>query len=385
MKIENWYSENFENRLKGRYVHSDMISPILETYKNTIEITFPSTSEEGRKIPLLKLGRGSKKILMWSQMHGNESTTTKAIFDLIKFLNQKESFQNEISEFLSKSVLYIIPILNPDGALRYTRENANGVDLNRDAQDLSQKESQLLRALFEEIKPDLCLNMHDQRTIFGLSTGKSATISFLSPAADSKRKITPTRKEAMKLIVKMNSFLQTLIPGQVGRYDDGFNPNCVGDTFQMMDVPTILFEAGHFPNDYHREKTREFIFYSLLVLFDLIETTDSSETQLDDYFQIPENQKNRRDVIVRNIRLDSGENMDLSVQFVEKLENNKIVFEPRIEAFGDLSDIQGNREIDLKNNEIREKLNEKLSIGDKIHKIHKKHSDFVITFDEIVF
>jgi hypothetical protein len=39
------------------------------------------------------------------------------------------------------------------------------------------------------------------------------------------------------------------IPGQVSRFDDGFNINCIGDKFQSH-VPTILFEAGHFQDDY---------------------------------------------------------------------------------------------------------------------------------------
>src|SRR5690606_15400162 len=127
----------------------------------------------------------------------NESTTTKALFDFFKFLSQEEAFQDEIEAFLRNYTFYVFPILNPDGAKLYTRENANGVDLNRDAQNLSEKESQCLRRVFEELNPSLCLNLHDQRSIYGLKNGNPATISFLSPAADKKRKITQARKEAM--------------------------------------------------------------------------------------------------------------------------------------------------------------------------------------------
>ena len=83
---------------------------------------------------------------MWSQMHGNESTTTKALFDFINFLhsNTKES-----SVILDHFTFCMLPMLNPDGAKLYTRENANGIDLNRDAQNLSQPESIALRKTFE--------------------------------------------------------------------------------------------------------------------------------------------------------------------------------------------------------------------------------------------
>ncbi|HBY69576.1 MAG TPA: peptidase M14, partial [Flavobacteriaceae bacterium] len=219
--------------------------PLLKN-NSKIELIKTGVSEKGKEIPVLKIGKGSKKVLAWSQMHGNESTTTKAVLDFLSCIDQKEVFQKEISTFIESYSVYLIPILNPDGAKAYTRENANGVDLNRDAKALTQKESKLLRELFTEIKPDLCLNLHDQRTIYGLETGNPATVSFLSPSANTERTITDARKIAMHHIVKMNRALQRFIPNQVGRYDDTFNDNCVGDSFTAAGVPTILFEAGHY-------------------------------------------------------------------------------------------------------------------------------------------
>jgi hypothetical protein len=140
-------------------------------------------------------------------MHGNETTCTKAIFDFFKFITNNELFKDEISHFLENNTLVIIPILNPDGAIAYTRENANGVDLNRDAIDLSQKESVVLRKVFNEFQPHLCLNLHDQRTIYGLDNGLPATISFLSPAADKNRSVSNSRIESMKIFLKIDSSL----------------------------------------------------------------------------------------------------------------------------------------------------------------------------------
>ncbi len=101
-------------------------------------------------------------------------------------------------------------------------------------------------------------------------TNKSATVSFLSPAQDAACTITPNRKVAMEVIAVMNATLQQLIPNQVGVYDDAFNINCVGDTFQSENVPTILFEAGHFKDDYARDVTREYIYTSYLVSLNYI-------------------------------------------------------------------------------------------------------------------
>lgn len=384
MEIENWYRSNFETHLRGRYITLEKIEPLLDGYKDRFEITVPGVSESGRNIHLVKIGSGKKTILAWSQMHGNESTTTKALFDLLKFLGQKDFFQKEIEQFLKTHSLYIIPILNPDGAALYTRENANGIDLNRDAQDLSQRESRCLRSVFDELNPDICLNMHDQRTIYGFDDGMPATVSFLSPAADAERSITSARKLAMEGIVRMNQYLQKMIPGQVGRYDDSFNPACVGDTFQMAGVPTILFEAGHYKNDYQREKSREFIFYALLVLFDII--GDKQKTKHEEYFQIPENRKNYRDFIIRNVKLKQFKTpVDIAIQYVEELKNNIITFEPCVDEVGQLEGFFGHFEDDAKGLEILTKDAENLTFGVKVSEIIDFEAEISTYFHKKVF
>lgn len=380
MEINSWYKDHFESRISGRYITMQHIYPLLDMYKLKYEISVPGLSELGQDIPLIKIGSGSKIVLAWSQMHGNEATTTKALFDFYKFISQKQYFKTEIEEFLKKYTFYVFPILNPDGAKLYTRENANKVDLNRDAQNLSQKESQCLRNVFDALKPSLCLNLHDQRSIYGFSDGKPATISFLSPAADEKRSITDSRKIAMFQIAKMNHMLQNYIPGQVGRYDDSFNEACVGDTFQKAGVPTILFEAGHFNQDYQREKTREFIFYSLLSLFDII-GENSQSNNYEEYFKIPENLKNYNDFILRNVKSqDEKKLISVAIQYEEVLKNEQVIFSPIIDAIGNLNNKFGHREEDAKESKILTNSQEKLTVGTNISEIFDKYDSSIIYF-----
>lgn len=131
------YSEYKEHTLFGRYITFEMIASFLEKYHFN-NIILLGHSVNGIPIQLYQIGQGKKKILMWSQMHGNESTTTKALFDLLNYLKH----QPEILHHLS---IYFIPMLNPDGAKVYTRVNANGIDLNRDAFDCAQPESKCLK------------------------------------------------------------------------------------------------------------------------------------------------------------------------------------------------------------------------------------------------
>lgn len=349
--LQNWFAVYKENSLHGRYITLENILPLLDIFSEKLEIKEIGLSENNAPIHLIKLGKGSNKLLFWSQMHGNESTTTKALFDLLNlFTDSSNSLGKEI---LKECTLYIIPILSPDGAKAYTRLNYNQVDLNRDAQQKTQKESIVFSNLVERVQPDFAFNLHGQRTIF--SAGQSnhpATVSFLSPASNVERSVTQSRKVAMDIISKMNFVLQKCIPDMVGRYDDSFNLNCVGDTLSKMEIPTILFEAGHYPDDYEREKTREYIFYSLITAIEYIATSKITGKNYKDYFLIPENGKCFYDIIIRNVIL-KGKNVDIAIQYSEELVKNEVKFVPKIAKVDILQNFHGHREIEGRKREIR--------------------------------
>ncbi|WP_438712123.1 M14 family zinc carboxypeptidase [Aquimarina muelleri] len=349
--LQDYFTLYKEDSLNGRYITLENILPLLEKLSQKLEIKEIGLSENNAPIHLIKLGKGSNKLLFWSQMHGNESTTTKSLFDLLNLLtDSSNSFGKEI---FKECTIYIIPILNPDGAKAYTRLNYNQVDLNRDAQQKTQKESIIFSDLVERIQPDFAFNLHGQRTIFSAGQSNySATVSFLSPASDMERSITQSRKVAMDIIGKMNSTLQKCIPNMVGRYDDGFNLNCVGDTLSNIEIPTILFEAGHFPDDYKREKTREFIFYSLVTAIEYIATTKITGKNYEDYFLIPENGKCFYDIIIRDVIL-KDKNVDIAIQYSEKLIENEVKFIPKIVKVDMLQNFHGHREIQGEKREIR--------------------------------
>ena len=336
------YLEIKELSVQGRYISSSQLQSFIRRKSIQNKISPLGKSVENRLIHKVTLGSGKIKILMWSQMHGNETTTTKAVLDLINYLNKSNELTNQI---LSSVTLTIVPVLNPDGAVVYTRENANKVDLNRDALELSQPESRILRVLYDEIKPDYCFNLHDQRTIFNVgSLEKPATLSFLAPAHDIQRNISVSRGQSMKIIVAIHKALSSLIPDQIGRYDDAFNPNCVGDTFQLMGTPTILFEAGHFPDDYQREQTREFIFYALITAISVIAQDKVEGYSLNTYFDIPENNKCYFDLLLLNANLIHKKyDHNIGILYKEVLNDETIMFNPLIEVMGELKDSFGHK------------------------------------------
>lgn len=375
MNFESIFNTYKVSTLFGRYITLDTIEPLLQKWNTDHQLQVIGKSVLGKPIYSYTIGTGKIKILMWSQMHGNESTTTKALFDFFNLLHSgSELGRNLLSQF----TFYCLPMVNPDGAKLYTRENANNIDLNRDAFDLSQPESKVLREAFDAFKPDYCYNLHDQRTIFGAgTTGKPATISFLAPAFNEDRDMHPARAKAIDIIAAMNETLQIYIPNQVGRFDDAFNINCVGDTFQSLNVPTILFEAGHFFEDYDRESSRKYIFIALLSGFVFLSENVIVSNGMHDYLNIPQNNICFYDFVYKNVKINYDGNKritNFAAQFTEELIDNKIQFNAYIAAIGDLNGIFGHVELDAKEEEYKDdysnnpEINQKADfyLGDKV-------------------
>ncbi len=361
MASDIFYDSIKIKNLFGRYITLDDVRPELEKFQKG-QVSTIGKSVLDDNILLYKVGEGEKKILLWSQMHGNESTTTKALIDFLSFLENESA-----AEILKDFTFYAILLLNPDGAKSYTRNNANDVDLNRDFQNLTQPESRILDDLFRKVKPDLCFNLHDQRSIFGVGNPpKPATISFLAPAFNEARDYNKTRNNAISIIVKMIKKLETEIPNQIGRFDDSFNPNCVGDAFQMKNCPTILIEAGHFDKDYDREFTRQLIFNCLTAAFESSNENDVVCNNLDFYLNIPQNNIDFYDFVYRNVKINY-DSSEIITNFAAQLEGR--ILQGKFQMVAIISDLNflgksGHVEYDCKSKTFQNIGNKAPQIGD---------------------
>lgn len=341
-----------EETLQGRYIHLHHIAPLLKTRTKKIKVSEAGKSVLGKPVHRIDFGSGKIKILAWSQMHGNESTTTKAVFD---FLNAVERLKNDpvIDVILQNCSFRIIPMLNPDGAEAYTRYNANNIDLNRDAQDLKEPESRILKKEFEDFNPDFCFNLHDQRTIFSAGeVAQPAVLSFLTPAMDENRQLFPERIKSMQVVAGIKEDLSEVLSDRIGRYDDAYNLNCTGDTFQTLKVPTILFEAGHYPKDYQREQVREYVFEALVSAFYSIATGNYKKMDYRKYAEIPENRKLFHDIIIRRAII-TKKITDVAIQFKEELKDQRVTFLPVIVKIAPKINLFGHKEIDACEQKIK--------------------------------
>lgn len=322
--------------------------------KSYLDANFPNKvslgkSFLGNEIYELKIGSGKIKILAWSQMHGNESTGTRAMLDVFEFLKMSENWSESILESVS---FHFIPMLNPDGSTLYTRRNAAGIDLNRDFIQEASPEIRLLKSFVHKLQPDFLFNLHDQRTIFNVGNeAKPATLSFLAPSPDVNRSETDSRIRAMAVIDYMAKGLEKVIPGCVARFSDEFYPTSTGDNFMKLGFPCILFEAGHYPHDYQRDHGRKY--NALAILLALEKISNQNFTNKGNYDQIPQNNKKFLDIILRNVLVKSNDAeslLDIGIYFDERLDldSQEILFCSRIEEIGNLSGYFGHIDIDNK-------------------------------------
>lgn len=330
----------------NRYIHPKFLENFLQKHFAN-QIVKIGESHYGQSIYLLTVGKGSTRILAWSQMHGNESNATLAMLDLLESFKTQKELE---AQLYSEITLDFIFMLNPDGSEKWTRRNAVEIDLNRDFLKMSSKEFPLLKRIAENGNYDYALNLHEQRTIFSTDGVNPATLSFLAPAENVERDITETRKKAMAVIAAIAEKLKPQLKNQIARYNDEFYPTSTGDNFTKMGIPTILYEGGHYPEDYLRKGTREFYTKALYEGLKAIATLKGSVKNWEKYFEIPENQESHYDIIYRNVNLNTSYEcvVDIAVQFKEEIAEgaSEISFVPIVMEVGDCGKKKGWKEID---------------------------------------
>ena len=157
-----------------------------------------------------------------------------------------------------------------------------------------------------------------------------------------------------------------MIDGHISRFKDDYNANCVGDTFQSLGTPTILFESGQCGLDYSRENTRNYMCFALITAIKSIASENYDLNDYNSYYSIPPNEELFFDILLKNIKIHKNntfERVDIGVYFNETLDEKtkKITFSPVISKIGNLKLITGHKEIDFSNNHtIHEITNENL-------------------------
>ncbi|MBI1315305.1 hypothetical protein GC167_00380 [bacterium] len=308
-------------------------------------------SEEGRPLMTWEWGMGSTRVLAWSQMHGNESTGTRALEGVLSILHQSKDVY--ISKLKERIKLRVLPMINPDGAYRWTRRNALGIDINRDARKQVSTEARFLSKQITEFKPHYSLNLHDQRSLFRL--GQSAVPTTLALAIPRLYTINPNaeqgRLRAVHWVERLLTNVNSLKRSSWGLFDESYYPTAFGEWAQEQGSGTVLIESGIKGSDFLRNQSVEELgFVILQLLFSLENAMETAGIETEGVLRLglQQNQIGLYDWVDRSAAVEWKGNRiltDLGWRYVEKLVSGELVGEALLAEMGDLTGAVSRNEI----------------------------------------
>jgi hypothetical protein len=242
--VEIWEREHVTTIFPSNVRHKDLQKYLEGLKKIGVKVDEVGRSYANREIYQVEFGTGPLKVFLWSQMHGDEPTATSALIDMFTVL-QKNRDKDWVKKIESSMTVRAVPMLNPDGAEFYQRRNLQGIDINRDAQNLQTPEANLLKKLRDEWAPHIGFNLHNQNSLTTAGpTNKQAAISFLVVYGDAAKTSNEGHERNKRLVSAMVAAIQPYMPGYIGRYGDDWTPTAFGDNFSAWGTPVVLIETG---------------------------------------------------------------------------------------------------------------------------------------------
>jgi hypothetical protein len=300
-------------------------------------------SVEGRPIEHLWFGSGPMHVLLWSQMHGDEATATSALLDILHLVALHRA-DAPFRRLLDKLTIHFVPMVNPDGAERWQRRNAQGLDINRDALLLQSPEGRALKVLRDRLQPSLGFNLHNEN--WRTSAGKTmpASISLLADAFDEAGTETPGRLLAKRACAVIRQSVEALAPGQIARYDEDFEVRAFGDNLTKWGTPVVLVETGPYAGDHADRELVKLNVVAILTALDALATGAVNDADAGLYAALPVNKSNLYSVIIRNASIVPGTGVAPFTGDIA-LDSSRVVKDP--DAGGERQAVQAFRVADL--------------------------------------
>lgn len=303
--------------------HDDVVRQLeafQKDYESRVKLKYLGKSVEGRAISLITLGEGSQSVFAWTQMHGNEPTHTAALLDVANFLLTDPKHPVAL-RILAGCTLHFLLMLNPDGAERWTRRNAQDIDINRDALHQQTPEGRLLREVVLDLQPDFAFNLHNHRPRTTVDASQQpAALALLVPPVDAKESNIDCVLRAKRLAAYLAATLAAHCPGPVSRYDADFMPRCFGEWVQQQGAATITIEAGGW-STVETDELVQLHFHCLVTAFESIAQELHIDSSPRGYQHLPRTgEHDLLDVLLRGVTIIPGEDRkpfraDLGINF----------------------------------------------------------------------
>lgn len=304
-----WDAERLELPPPPLVTHEMLVARLDDLRERASDLfSFETIGEsvEGRRLHHVWFGRGPFRVLLWSQMHGDEPTATSALLDLFEYVHRHRT-DPPVARMLDRLTMHVVPMLNPDGAERFERRNAQGIDINRDALLLQTPEGRALKALRDRLEPTIGFNLHNQnwRTSVGRPP-QPAAMSLLAVAYDEARSDNEGRVLAKKLSAVIRDAVEPMAPGRLGRYDDEFEVRAFGDNVTRWGTSVVLIEIGPWPGPEPDRALVRMNFVALLSALDALASGRAHEADPARYESLPLNESRLFHTLIANATIVTG-------------------------------------------------------------------------------
>ncbi len=133
-----------------------------------VRVRMLGESQEGRAIPMLVLSNAPvasaadvlrlNRPVVWLQglQHGDEPAGGEAMLAIAERLAV-----GDLNPLLDRVTVLVVPRANPDGAARFTRVTANGIDINRDHVKFDLPETAIVHRAMNAYQPQVVVDCHE--------------------------------------------------------------------------------------------------------------------------------------------------------------------------------------------------------------------------------
>ncbi len=140
----------------------------LTARAHNVRVRMLGETQEGRAIPMLVFSNAPvvsaadavrlNRPIVWLQglQHGDEPAGGEAMLAIAERLAV-----GDLNPLLDRITVLIVPRANPDGAARFTRATANGIDINRDHVKFDLPETAIVHRAMNAYQPQVVVDCHE--------------------------------------------------------------------------------------------------------------------------------------------------------------------------------------------------------------------------------